>query len=264
MKSIIFIPCYNCAKQITRLLSKFSKELIDSVDEIIILENCDDEHTGEAALKFINEHEQLAKIKVARNHKNYGLGGSFKAAVSYCSENNFDQLVWLHGDDQAEPEDALKIINKFKKSSLDVIFGARFMKKSRLNNYSLEREIGNKVLNKIFSLALKKNIYELGSGLNAFRVQSLPLDEIPNWPNHIAFDANLIFHFTQDKYKLEFYPITWNETDQVSNAQNFSTAFTLLSMLMNYLFGNTPRCSDSSQDLSKYQFSFISSTEECQ
>ena len=87
--------------------------------------------------------------------------------------------------------------------------------------YRLER-IGNRIFNWIFSLFRGFRIYDIGSGLNVYRVSSLPLNEIKKWPNHIIFCIQLLFCFCSNKKKPRLEPISWHEKDQVSNAKGLS------------------------------------------
>ena len=129
-------------------------------------------------------------------------------------------------------KDLKKIIRRVNDESPSQLLGARFMKDSRLQGYSFIRNIGNRFLNVIFSLSLGHPIYDLGSGLNAFRVNDLPLNKIKHWPNHIAFDIQLLLHFCSSGRRPLYFPIHWREEDQKSNAGNISTALLALKQLL--------------------------------
>ncbi|MBL6992078.1 MAG: glycosyltransferase family 2 protein [Bacteriovoracaceae bacterium] len=232
MKILLAIPCFNCAPQIRRVLESFSTQFVGLFSEIILIDNQSRDNTVETIVDLLNK-KRFTNVKLVRNKENYGLGGSFKLIVEYAIQKKIDYLMWFHGDDQAEVSDAGKFVIKLKEQpELDVIFGARFMPGSTLVNYAKIREYGNKFINLIYSIFLKHRIYEIGSGLNVYKVQSLPLSEIPYWPDHIAFDIKLLFHFTSSKYLSKFLPIIWKESDQVSNAKNIQVSLKILMMLL--------------------------------
>ena len=108
---------------------------------------------------------------------------------------------------------------------------------SMVTGFKRNSRYGNKFINLIYSIFLKHRIYEIGSGLNVYKVQSLPLSEIPYWPDHIAFDIKLLFHFTSPRYLSKFLPIIWKESDQVSNAKNIQVSLKILMMLLEELLG---------------------------
>ena len=229
----LYIPCYNCEKQILRVLSSIDTDLLLSLNKIIVIDNSSQDRTVVAIQNFVSKHFELAQKFILIEHKkNYGLGASFKTAVAHASTSKQSYMYWFHGDDQASTDDLKKMIDFVSKTSPPVLFGARFMAGKKLQGYSIVRRIGNKILNLIFSFALRHFIYELGSGLNAYQVSSLPLHEIKKWPNHIAFDIQLLFYFCAEGRKPNFFPIRWREEDQTSNAKNISTGLILLKELL--------------------------------
>ena len=234
-KQSLFIPCYNCEKQILRVLNKIDDDLLSALDKVVLIDNKSQDQTVMIIRDFLSKHPQFApRFVLIKHEKNYGLGASFKTAVAYAEASKQDYIYWFHGDDQASIDDLKRIIRLVKNESPEVVFGARFMKKSQLYNYSLIRRIGNRIFNWIFSLFLGFRIYDIGSGLNVYRVSSLPLDEITKWPNHIAFCIQLLFCFCSNKKKPRFEPISWYEKDQVSNARNIALGLMLLKQLLDF------------------------------
>lgn len=239
MRILVAIPCYNCEAQIGRVLTKlrdFSSPIVD----FLIVENNSLDETREVIRTVLTNYPQelRERFKVILHKRNYGLGGSFKTIFAYAAENNYDHIVLFHGDDQATREDLERIVKEVISSDPDCLLGARFMTGSKLHNYSRIREYGNKLINKIFSFALGKEIYDIGSGLNAYKVRTLPLQEVMLYPDHIAFDVNLLLHFMGTENKAAyFYPIEWHEKDQRSNASNIRVGVDVLTMLLNFKLG---------------------------
>jgi hypothetical protein len=232
---LLCIPCYNCETQVIRVLDALELQNDIHHAEIALIDNKSLDGTAKAILNhsIINTDR---KIKVFENLKNYGLGGSFKLIVEYAFENNFDYIIWLHGDDQAEVKDIIGMQEAIRKKSYDAILGSRFIKGASLNNYSKIREWGNLFINLIFTIVLGKKVLDTGSGLNMYRVAALPREQIMLYEDHIAFDINVLFHFMQKEYKTLFYPIIWKELDQVSNAKNVQVALVMLKILWRWKF----------------------------
>ena len=222
-------------KQITRVLKGIDADLLSSFDKIVAIDNKSQDQTVMAIRDFVSKHPELApKFILIEHKKNYGLGASFKTAIAHASTSKQDYMYWLHGDDQASVDDLKKMINFVSDKSPPVLFGARFMTNQKLHGYSTIRRIGNRILNLIFSFTLGHPIYELGSGLNAYQVKKLPICEIKKWPNHIAFDIQLLFYFCAEERSPQFFPIHWKEEDQTSNANNISTGLILLKELLDF------------------------------
>ena len=99
---LLFIPMYNCEKQIVRVLGQLTDEVCSYLNEIIIINNRSEDN-GEAAVEnYILDHEFPIKTSLLRNDDNYGLGGSHKVAFQYAIDNKFDYIILLHGDDQGD------------------------------------------------------------------------------------------------------------------------------------------------------------------
>ena len=163
-KTLVFIPMYNCEKQITRVLSKIDKEVLEYVDEVIVVNNRSTDNGEQAVLDFKKENPE-APVKLFRNRDNYGLGGSHKVAFNYALEKGFDYVIVLHGDDQGDIHDLLHYLKDGSAYEYDSFLGSRFEKESKLVNYSGFRIFGNHVFNAFMTVMMGRKITDLGSGL---------------------------------------------------------------------------------------------------
>jgi glycosyltransferase involved in cell wall biosynthesis len=234
MKILVAIPCYNCEIQIKRLLEKLDSISLTNISDVLFIDNHSTDNTSSIIGSALKKGQTLIRHK-----ENYGLGGTFKTIITYAHQRDYDYIILLHGDDQASEKDLMRMLQLTKDQNYDCIFGARFMADSKLHRYSKIREYGNRFINWIFSIALRQKIYDIGSGLNSYRVNSLPMKEIHQYPNHLAFDVNLLLHFTDKnkKHRFLFAPIEWFEEDQKSNANNIDVGIKVLLMLTKHLIG---------------------------
>jgi glycosyltransferase involved in cell wall biosynthesis len=246
LKIGIFIPSYNCSRQLARTMSKLNILNLSFVTSTIVIDNASTDNTVNSVLNVFSSSDLNNKEhwELVVHAKNYGLGGSFKTAVALSIEKELDYLVWLHGDDQVDLPDLEKLLAEIISAPVDAFFGSRFAPSSQLVNYSKVREYGNRALNLLFSFVLKRRIYDIGSGLAAFKVHSLPIESLACWPDHIAFDIRLLLHFFSAPYCLKQIAIKWIQTDQVSNANNILTGLQVIKELVFFkLFGYTDRSS---------------------
>ena len=235
MKNLLFIPMYNCEKQITRVLAQLTNEVCKFISEVIIINNRSTDNGEKAVIDFLNEHEMAVKVSLLRNDENYGLGGSHKVAFMYAVDKGFDYVIVLHGDDQGRIADFVPVLRSKKYSGYDCVLGARFMKGSKLFGYSKLRIWGNYGFNLLFSLALRKKIYDLGSGLNMYKVSTLESRYYFKYPDTLYFNDLMIIASRHRRQKMLFYPISWREEDQVSNNKLISFSVALCRMLAMYL-----------------------------
>lgn len=240
-KILLFIPMYNCEKQITRVLSQLNNnsDICSFLSEVIILNNQSTDNGEEAVISFLRTSPPHVPVSVLRNDQNYGLGGSHKVAFKYAIENGFDYLIVLHGDDQGNINDFIYLLQSSEYKKYDCCLGARFMKGSKLSGYSRFRTFGNHVYNLIFSICLGRRIYDLGSGLNLYNVKMLKTGFYRKYKDNLVFNYCMIIGSAYYKHKIKFIPISWREDDQVSNVKMLNQALTVLKLLFSYVKNRT-------------------------
>ncbi len=232
-KILLFIPAYNCEKQIVRVLEQLDPAITAFVTKVIVVNNRSTDKTEEAVTEFMHSHANLP-ITLLSNRENYGLGGSHKVAFEYAISHGYDYVIVLHGDDQGDISDLLPVLAKGYYRKHDCILGARFMRGSKLSGYSAVRTVGNVVYNLLFSYVTGKKIYDLGSGLNMYSVKMLKSDFYRKFPDNLMFNYLMILAAQYYGHDIRFYPISWREDDQVSNVKLFSQAKKVLTMLFDY------------------------------
>ncbi len=233
-KILLFIPMYNCEKQITRVLGQLNEEVLKYINEVIVVNNRSTDNGENAANEYCTNHKELP-VKILRNDDNYGLGGSHKVAFQYAMDNDFDYIIVLHGDDQGDISNILPYLRKGTYRKYDCFLGARFMKGSKLEGYSRFRTFGNRVYDFLFSLGCRRKIYDLGSGLNMYKVDILRDKFYLKYKDNLMFNYCMIMGSTYFNHKIRFFPITWREDDQVSNVKMVNQAITVLKLLGSYI-----------------------------
>lgn len=235
-KLLLFIPMYNCEKQIVRVLGQLKGEILDYIGEVIIVNNRSTDDGENAVCKFIDSSKFEFPISLLRNDDNYSLGGSHKVAFNYAKEKNFKYLVVLHGDDQGNINDLLPFLKNGQAYNYDAFLGSRFEKKSQLINYSKFRIIGNHIFNLFMTVMLRKHISDLGSGLNMYRVNFLDEKYYKRMPNNLTFNVYLLLYGIFAKARFKFFPLSWREDDQVSNAKFFKQSCEIANLTFRYVF----------------------------
>lgn len=235
-KIMVFIPCYRCEAQVVRVLEQFDDELQQLIDTVVVVDNQSPDNTLSTAVEKGKQVLNACNFIAWRNNDNYGLGGSHKAAFTYALENNFDYLVVLHGDDQADLRDLKPHLQSGEYEKHDCFMGARFMPGSELKGYSWFRTFGNRVYNLLFSIPVLKRVYDLGSGLNMYRLEKFKEFYYKKFPDDLTFNYIMLLGSYYHGQSVKFFPITWREEDQVSNVKLFSQATRVLSLLSRYFF----------------------------
>lgn len=121
---LVFIPAYNCEKQVPRVLNQLlDRQVAAMVTECIVVNNRSTDGTEAAVQSWMQAHPQ-APVRLLRNDQNYGLGGSHKVAFQYAVQHNFDYLIVLHGDDQGDIRDVLPLVHSGRHRKYDCCLGS--------------------------------------------------------------------------------------------------------------------------------------------
>jgi glycosyltransferase involved in cell wall biosynthesis len=231
---MLFIPMYNCENQISRVLAKISPELQKFFAEIVVVDN----GSKDSSLKVAQASLELltnTKVTLLENVDNYNLGGSHKVAFNRALEQGFDHVVVLHGDDQGDIKDIESFLQTGEYQKFDQFLGSRFHQKSKLINYPLFKVLGNSVLNFLCSIVLGRWITDMGAGLNIYTSKYLSSRFYLYFPNDLTFNVFMLFYGCFAKSNFKFFPLTWKEEDQVSNAKVFKQGFRILFLLCEYV-----------------------------
>lgn len=232
---LLFIPGYNCEKQVIRVLKQLDKKVLNYIDEIIFVNNRSTDNTEKAVLEYKKKNKNLP-LKVLRNNENYNLGGSHKVAFNYAKENEFDYVIVLHGDDQGNIHDLISLLRTEEYKKYDCLLGSRFLRDSKLIGYSKFRIFGNRVFNIIYSICIGKRIKDLGAGLNMYSTKIFDNNFYHKFPDRLTFNCCMLFAHDYYKHNIKFFPISWREEDQTSNVKMFSQAMVTLKIALRYRF----------------------------
>lgn len=234
-KILLFIPMYNCEKQIPRVLRQLTDEVCSYLSEVIIINNRSMDNGEAVVQEFLSKYRLPVKISLLRNDANYGLGGSHKVAFQYAMDNEFDYVILLHGDDQGDISNILPYLKNKVYEKYDCFLGARFMKGSKLQGYSKFRTLGNHVYDFLFSVGCGYKVYDLGSGLNMYKVSILRDHFYQKYMDNLIFNYCMVMGSAYYKHKVKFFPIIWREDDQVSNVKMVNQAIMVLKLLGAYV-----------------------------
>jgi dolichol-phosphate mannosyltransferase len=230
---LLFIPVYNCERQIPRVISQLTPDVNCLLSEVIVINNRSTDGSQTAAISALKTL-QGPPAKVLLNDANYGLGGSHKVAFNFALANGFDYCIVLHGDDQGSIADLVPLIRSDAHRGVHCLLGARFMLGSRLAGYSALRTFGNRVFNLIYSLASGVRIHDLGSGLNLYAVSALRDRTYLSHADDLTFNYHMILHSIAAGWRLHFFPIVWREADQVSNVKLVRQSLRVLKIAFDY------------------------------
>ena len=168
MKKIaIIIPTFNELDNIENLINKISKNIPES--SIFIVDDSKDPEIG----NLIFSKNLKAKYFHRENLKGRGSAVLFGLNKA-LEENEFDIFIEMDADFSHNPDELRKNINKIIKDDLDLLIASRYLKNSKIINWSLQRRILSKLSNFLARVLLG---IELNDFTNGFRFYSKKASE---------------------------------------------------------------------------------------
>ena len=169
------IPAYNEERSIARVVLGARRY----VDRVIVCDDGSTDLTGEIAKKLGAE--------VLRHDENLGKGSALKSLFKKAKMLNADIVITLDADGQHNPDEIPKLIEPILKGEAEIVNGSRFLWKTEMPFY---RRIGNKILNSLINLIMKKNLTDTQSGFRAYSKKALESIEITE--NDIGVDSQIL------------------------------------------------------------------------
>lgn len=218
-KILLFVPAHNCERQLPRVVERLRRSpALPFLSEVLVVNDGSRDGTLAAALAC----EPLPGVtwKVASTGENLGLGGVHKAAFARALRGGFTHAAVLHGDDQADPDDIAPLLATGIHERHSALLGSRFAPGARLGGYSRFRTLGNLAFNAAFSLALRRRVLDLGSGLNVFGRGVMESPHLAGMADGLTFNVHLLVDMLRTSGPTPlFFPLSWREEDQLSNVR---------------------------------------------
>lgn len=199
--SAIYIPAFNAEKTLPIVLDRIPKDVVRSVKEVFVVDNCSSDNTSEVVLRY-KEKYGIDNLNLIRNETNLGYGGSQKVAYEYCIKMKYDTVVMLHGDAQYAPELVADILSPVEQGGVDLIFGSRISGNPIKGGMPLHRYLGNRLLTAFQNLILNQNLTEYHSGYRAFSVSAIESVPFRRLSNDFHFDTEIIILFIHNNLRL--------------------------------------------------------------
>lgn len=194
LRIAIFVPTYNAGRTLPVVLDRIPRDVKERVEEIFVVDNASADNTYLIGVGYKNERG-LPNLRVYKNERNLGYGGSQKVAYQYAIDKGYDVVVMLHGDAQYAPEKISYLLEPFETGEADLVFGSRMTGLPLKGGMPLHRFLGNKALTAIENLTLNWNLSEYHSGFRVFSCAALRQVPFHRCSDYYHFDTEILIQF---------------------------------------------------------------------
>lgn len=212
-KVTIYVPAYNAAATLPRVLDRIPLDIRDKVHEILIVDNHsgDDTHVVAAAYRETNG---LFNLQIVRNDRNLGYGGSQKLAYRRAIDQSLGGVAMLHGDAQYAPEIIGDLLSPILNGEADMVFGSRMSGDPRKGGMPLIRYLGNRFLTTLQNWILGTKISEFHSGYRVYSVEALRKVPFERLSSDYHFDTEILILFVDKQLRIAEMPIPTHYGDE--------------------------------------------------
>lgn len=157
----IVVPAYNEERTLARIVEKL--KVVPNLLEIVIVDDCSTDGTGELAMSLAAEHDF---IKYVRHDKNQGKTAALRSGFA---QTTGDIVIVQDADLEYDPAEIPEVIRPILDGFADVVYGSRFMVKRAARVLYFYHYLANKGLTFMSNLLTNLNITDVETCYKAFR-----------------------------------------------------------------------------------------------
>ena len=203
MSLSIIIPCKNEEKLIFKTFQKIKKILKKKIKkfEIIFIDDFSDDDTLSILKKISNKNNNIAVVK----NKIKGLGGAINLGIRL---SNYKYVAIMMADLSDDPYDLLKYYNEISNNNLDAVFGSRFLKGSKVNDYPIKKLIYNRIFNIFVKFIFLSKYNDFTNAFKIYKKKTL-LELKPLVSENFNIFLELPLKTLSRKKKIKIISINW-------------------------------------------------------
>lgn len=231
----IFILCYRVESKIYDVLSSIPTDVYERTDIIAVIDNDSSDQTIARAKQAVLDH-RLSKVRILKNNRNYGYGGSHKVAFDFLKQCGMDYGILLHGDGQGDLQALRELIRHCDEDQYQFVIGSRFMETKRLDQrYSKLRVFANFFFVGLQAVISGNRITDPGSGEVAYDLRFLAQSKIPyhQLTDQFHFTPQLLLYCSKMPIRFKEFPLHWGEVE-ISSVNIWEHGWNMLKMLLEY------------------------------
>ena len=162
-KTSIIIPCFNEEKTVYMVVKNICNQFKECKVIVVDDGSTDNSYTE---LKRIESNN----LNIIKLEKNQGKGNAMRKGLE--SINDSEIVIFTDADDEINPKDIQKVLDKYKEDMYIVsVFGSRFKKisVSTILKMGLHRYLANRFLTVVSNIIFKQNLTDMETAVKSFK-----------------------------------------------------------------------------------------------
>ena len=163
-KIAVIIPTFNEEKNISKLITSIRKSLLKSLIYVV-----DDSKN----LKIQKILKGKKNIKYIHRINKSGRGSAVIDGLKIATKKkNITTFIEMDADFSHDPKEILRNLKFFKDKKLDLLIASRYMKKSKIVNWNINRKILSRLSNILAKFLLRIKVTDYTNGFRFYSVRS--------------------------------------------------------------------------------------------
>ena len=201
MKTLIIIPAYNEDQNIFKLINDINNIKNYNINILIV-----DDSVNDKTKKLILKHK-IGNVNYENRGRKLGRGSAVRYGFEYAIQNNFDYIFEMDADYSHTPNEIIPLINKLQNSKCDLVIASRYLTKSEIHGWPLQRRIFSKLANYLARVLFGFSIKDYTNGFRLYKYEAVK--ELINYKiknsGFIYLTESLII-LKKNNFKISEYP----------------------------------------------------------
>lgn len=203
LKTLVIIPTYNEAENITKLVPSVLDKAPD-LDVLVVDDNSPDGTAGLVQGLMSND----GRVHLINRRAKMGLGTAYVAGFKFAIENSYDCVFEMDADLSHDPKEIPTFLKNIE--NYDLVIGSRYIKGVRVLNWPIQRLLLSYSANVCTRFITGLPLHDATGGFKCYRrevLEAINLDRIKS--NGYAFQIEMSFKAWKKGFKLLEIPIVF-------------------------------------------------------
>jgi glycosyltransferase involved in cell wall biosynthesis len=235
----VFIPAFNAAATLPRVVERIPAELSGTIHRIWIVNDGSTDATSAVARELGRSWPNVSVVDLPRN---LGYGGAVKRGLAECIAAGVDAAVCLHADGQYAPEELPGLLSQLEDDGLDLLQGSRIASGTALSGgMPLYKYLANRALTALENRVLDLCMTDYHSGYLLYGRRALARIPFARLSDSFDFDLEVIACARATGLRVGERPIPTHYGEEISHLNPVTYGLRALWVMFNYLHGRYHR-----------------------